>query len=152
MDPQPATASLAIASFVGIACSATFGLQASRIATAAYIAPIIGPMILGALLREDSLGTYCAVALGLLLLQLLVTADRSDARVSEALLLQESARLLAMHEDTVARSAFLAKVSHELRSPLQGIVSALDVLAMRHGPSNNEIRSSSVASDVHHCF
>ena len=32
----------------------------------------------------------------------------------------------------IARSAFLAKVSHELRSPLQGIVSALDVIEMRH--------------------
>jgi signal transduction histidine kinase len=36
---------------------------------------------------------------------------------------EERARVLATHELAVARSAFLAKVSHELRSPLQGIVS-----------------------------
>ena len=45
---------------------------------------------------------------------------------------EERARVLATHELAVARSAFLAKVSHELRSPLQGIVSALDVIEMRH--------------------
>ena len=45
---------------------------------------------------------------------------------------EERARSVAMHELSVARSAFLAKVSHELRSPLQGIVSALDVIEMRH--------------------
>lgn len=46
---------------------------------------------------------------------------------------QERARLIAVQEVSVARSAFLAKVSHELRSPLQSIVSALDVIEMRHG-------------------
>jgi signal transduction histidine kinase/ActR/RegA family two-component response regulator len=46
---------------------------------------------------------------------------------------EERARLNAMHEVIAARSAFLAKVSHELRSPLQSIVSALDVFEMRHG-------------------
>lgn len=45
---------------------------------------------------------------------------------------EERARALATHDLALARSAFLAKVSHELRSPLQGIVSALDVIEMRH--------------------
>lgn len=49
---------------------------------------------------------------------------------------EERARLAAMHELAVARSAFLAKVSHELRSPLQGIVSALDVIEMRQRQVN----------------
>jgi two-component system sensor histidine kinase RpfC len=45
---------------------------------------------------------------------------------------EERAPCVAAHELALARSAFLAKVSHELRSPLQGIVSALDVIEMRH--------------------
>ena len=45
---------------------------------------------------------------------------------------EERAAALASRELAIARSAFLAKVSHELRSPLQGIVSALDVIEMRH--------------------
>ena len=39
----------------------------------------------------------------------------------------------AMNEFIATRSNFLSKVSHELRSPLQSIVSALDVFEMRHG-------------------
>jgi signal transduction histidine kinase/ActR/RegA family two-component response regulator len=46
---------------------------------------------------------------------------------------EERARLGAMNEVIATRSAFLSKVSHELRSPLQSIVSALDVFEMRHG-------------------
>ncbi len=46
---------------------------------------------------------------------------------------EERARVGAMQEVVTARSAFLAKVSHELRSPLQSIVSALDLFEMRHG-------------------
>ena len=46
---------------------------------------------------------------------------------------EERARVGAMHEVVSARNAFLSKVSHELRSPLQSIVSALDVFEMRHG-------------------
>ena len=156
MGSQATETSLAIASFIGVACGATFGLQASRIATAAYIVPIIVPMILGLALRQDSLGNYGSAGLGLLLLQMLVTAYRSDSRVSETFVLNESARVQAMHQDTVARSAFLAKVSHELRSPLQGIVSALDVLAMRHGPADSaddelisRIRRSSLLLNTH---
>jgi len=55
---------------------------------------------------------------------------------------EERARFVAMHESVVAQSAFLAKVSHELRSPLQSIVSALDVFEMRHsypGGSDDEL-------------
>ncbi|HEV7577343.1 MAG TPA: hybrid sensor histidine kinase/response regulator [Caldimonas sp.] len=69
---------------------------------------------------------------------------------------EERARLLAKDESVVARSAFLAKVSHELRSPLQGIVSALDVLAMRRGPGADpddeligRIRRSSLLLNTH---
>jgi signal transduction histidine kinase len=46
---------------------------------------------------------------------------------------EERARLGAMNEFIATRSNFLSKVSHELRSPLQSIVSALDVFEMRHG-------------------
>jgi CheY-like chemotaxis protein/anti-sigma regulatory factor (Ser/Thr protein kinase) len=61
-----------------------------------------------------------------------------------------------MNESTLARSAFLAKVSHELRSPLQGIVSALDVLSLRRVPGADaddeligRIRRSSLLLNTH---
>jgi len=68
----------------------------------------------------------------------------------------EQARFAALNESTLARSAFLAKVSHELRSPLQGIVSALDVMSMRRGPTADaddeligRIRRSSLLLNTH---
>ena len=66
----------------------------------------------------------------------------------------ERARLSVMNEVVAARSAFLAKVSHELRSPLQGIVSALDVLELRHGRADDDeiigrIRRSSLLLNTH---
>jgi signal transduction histidine kinase/ActR/RegA family two-component response regulator len=69
---------------------------------------------------------------------------------------EERARLAAIHEAVLARSSFLARVSHELRSPLQGIVSALDVLSMRRGPANEaddqligRMRRSSLLLNTH---
>jgi signal transduction histidine kinase/CheY-like chemotaxis protein len=69
---------------------------------------------------------------------------------------EERTRLAATNEAVVARSSFLAKVSHELRSPLQGIVSALDVLALRQGPKAkadeeliHRIRRSSMLLNTH---
>jgi len=69
---------------------------------------------------------------------------------------EERARLAAINDAVAARSAFLARVSHELRSPLQGIVSALDVLALRQGPRASpdddllqRIRRSSLLLNTH---
>lgn len=133
MDWQPMVASLAIASFVGIACVATFGLQVSRVATAAYVVPIVVPMILGMLVRADALGVYCSVALCLLLVQMLITAKRSDSKFSEVFLLRlhaakisvEKAQALELAQrQSAAKSQFLGTVSHELRTPIHGILGA----------------------------
>src|SRR5215472_12091016 len=53
---------------------------------------------------------------------------RLEQLEQERALQQEKARVDALHEVLQARGAFLARISHELRSPLQGIISALDVL------------------------
>jgi signal transduction histidine kinase len=53
---------------------------------------------------------------------------------------EDRTRSAIIKEQTLARSSFLAKVSHELLSPLQGIVSALDVIEMRHAKAFDEDR------------
>jgi signal transduction histidine kinase/AmiR/NasT family two-component response regulator len=131
MRADATTASLAIASFVGIACVATFGLQPSRLATAAYVMPIIVPMIGGTLMRADPLGLYCAISLSLLLMQMLLTASRSQAKLSEVFLLRiHSARISAekaealelVQRQSAVKSQFLGTVSHELRTPIHGML------------------------------
>ena len=68
----------------------------------------------------------------------------------------DRARFSAAHDAVVARSSFISKVSHELRSPLQGIVSALDVLELRGGHAEGadqelirRIRRSSLLLNTH---
>ena len=43
----------------------------------------------------------------------------------------ERARLDSLHDSLKAKSDFLSRVSHELRSPLQGVVSAIDLFEQR---------------------
>ena len=45
----------------------------------------------------------------------------------------EHTRVESLQESLQAKSEFLSRVSHELRSPLQGVVSALDVIESRFG-------------------
>ena len=75
-----------------------------------------------------------ALAFGLLLALIPVFFISLIRRVHHIRAIEEErARLGAMNEFIATRSNFLSKVSHELRSPLQSIVSALDVFEMRHG-------------------
>ena len=126
-----ATASLAIASLCGVACVATFGLQVSRVATAAYVMPIIVPVVIGMLLRGDQLGFYYGVGLSLFLTQVLVSANRSDAKLCEVFLLRiHAARISAeraealelVQRQSAVKTQFLGTVSHELRTPIHGML------------------------------
>jgi signal transduction histidine kinase/FixJ family two-component response regulator len=125
------TASLVTASLCCVACVATFGLQVSKVATAAYVVPIIVPMALGMLLRGDAFGAYGGVGLTLFLVQVLITARRSDAKLSEVFLLRiHAARISAEREQALelaqrqsaVKSQFLGTVSHELRTPIHGML------------------------------
>ncbi len=93
---------------------------------------------LGALhapLDEPVLETELELALSYLIMLALVPVFFSSLirRIHSVRAIEEErAPRSATNELAIARSAFLAKVSHELRSPLQGIVSALDVIEMRH--------------------
>jgi signal transduction histidine kinase/AmiR/NasT family two-component response regulator len=131
MGSDITTASLAIASLGCIASVATFGLQVDRIATTTYVVPIIVPMVLGMLLRADQFGLYYSVGLSLFLAQLLITANRSDEKLSEVFLLRiHAARVSAERADALElvqrqsaiKSQFLGTVSHELRTPIHGML------------------------------
>ena len=131
VDADIDTASLIAASLCCVACVATFGLQVSKVATAAYVAPIVVPMVAGMFLRGDSFGLYGGVGLSLLLVLLLITAQRSDSKLSEVFLLRihtarisaelEQALELAQRQSAV-KSQFLGTVSHELRTPIHGML------------------------------
>ncbi len=140
------TAILVLACLAGVSAVAALGLQVRVRATAAFVCPILVPLSVAFLLRTDSLGVFGASAALTVLVQTLIAASNFEMRMHREFAAQrqlakavadrsevaeERARVAALREVVLARSTFLAKVSHELRSPIQGIVSALDVLDMR---------------------
>jgi signal transduction histidine kinase/FixJ family two-component response regulator len=93
--------------------------------------PIIVPMVIGMLLRGDQLGVYYAVGLSLFLIQVLVSANRSDAKLCEVFLLRiHAARISAeraealelVQRQSAVKTQFLGTVSHELRTPIHGML------------------------------
>ena len=131
MQYDVATASLAIASLGCVACVAAFGFQASKVATAAYVVPIIAPMAVGMLFRFDQTGFYYAVGLSLFLASVLASVSRSDAKMCEVFILRihaahvsaERAKALELvQRESSVKTQFLGTVSHELRTPIHGML------------------------------
>ncbi len=137
--------------FMIVRCGIRYGIRTMYLA---WSTTLISSLIL---LTSEFWRTNVELTLAFLLMLLLVPALFAPLirRVHNVRAIEEErARVSAMNELMVARSAFLAKVSHELRSPLQGIVSALDVLELRHGRSGDEeiigrIRRSSLLLNTH---
>ncbi len=137
--------------FMIVRCGIRYGIHTMYLA---WLSTLAASLIL---LTSEFWRTNVELTLAFLLMLLLVPALFAPLirRVHNVRAIEEErARLSATNEIVVARSAFLAKVSHELRSPLQGIVSALDVLELRHGrPDDDEllgrIRRSSLLLNTH---
>ena len=136
--------SLVAAALACVACVATFGLQVSMRATAAYVVPILAPTAAGLLLRADEFGSFGGTGLLMLLGLQLVTAARSQQRVVDSVLLRVQAQTLAAEKDTALKLAlrqsavktqFLAHMSHELRTPLHGILGIARLLHLEANDS-----------------
>jgi signal transduction histidine kinase len=61
---------------------------------------------------------------------------------------QERVQVQFMSDSLKAKSEFLSRVSHELRSPLQAIISALDVMSMREGQPVDTVLMSRMQRSV----
>ena len=130
-------ASFVIAALACISCVATFGLQFSVRYTAGYVLPMLIPTALGMLVRGEMLGQLGSLGLLMLLGLQLITASRSEQRLTESILLRMQAQALAQEKDDALKTAvrqsavktqFLANMSHELRTPLHGILGMARIL------------------------
>ncbi|MBL8345485.1 MAG: response regulator [Rubrivivax sp.] len=130
-------AAVVAACLCSVACVATFGLQVSFKATSAYVVPMMAFTAIGMLARGADLGLVPSAGLALVLLLMLSTAKRAERRLLEVfhlrLLAQQIAEeraqaVVVLEGHSEQKSRFLATVSHEVRSPLHGIISLAELL------------------------
>ena len=131
-------ASALVACLAVVATVATLGLQSQLRATALFATPVIALTVAGLLLRFDGFGVFASVGLGLLIIQLWVSAFSAEKRLAREFLSQEQlSHALQLQSRTAERlertteqlrregavkSMFLGTMSHELRTPLHGIL------------------------------
>jgi len=152
-------AAVVAASLCCVACVATFGLQVSFKATSSYVVPMMLFTAIGMLGRGGEFGMYSAVGLVAVLLLMLSTSRRSERRMLESLLLRMLAQQLADERAQAGvvlkaasdhKSRFIATISHEIRSPLHGMIGLAGMLEQQIEEPALRRKAALVASSGRH--
>ncbi|MDO9005433.1 MAG: ATP-binding protein [Aquabacterium sp.] len=150
---------VSISVLIGVAALATCMLHVDFITAGLFIVPILLPNAVYAATRHDSLGWFCALATIGLMVALIMEARRSNLRIIELLRLRlqsekvAQAQALALQQaqmlsDTKGR--FLATMSHEMRTPLHGMLGLVRLLRQREQDAQAVHRLDLVRSSGEH--
>ncbi len=125
---------------IGVAALGTFMLQIDLPSAGLFIVPLLLPNSIYPLLRQDDLGVFCAVSVFGLMVLLLAEARRSNLRIMELLHLRfQSEQVTQIQAEALrqaqalseTRSRFVATMSHEMRTPLHGMLGLVRLLRQR---------------------
>lgn len=140
-------AAVTLACVVGVAATGSFMLHMDGRAAAVLQFTVLGPNALYCLARQDQFGLFGALSLAGFAVILQIETARAQRRMGELLRLRfalekvakerEEARYLAEHHSD-AKSRFLATMSHEMRTPLSGILGLTRML--REEESRPQVR------------
>jgi len=129
-----------ISSCIGIAAIGAFMLHVDMPSTVLFIGPILLPNAIYAAGRHDHLGVFCMVAVSGLMGLFLKEARRSNRRIVELMRLRiqseqvTQAQAEALNQARIlseTKSRFVATMSHEMRTPLHGILGLVRLLRQR---------------------
>ena len=132
-----------VATLIGACSISTFALQAHVAPNAAMNIPLMLPAALMLLTRMDTYGLFGAVGILSLGIVMLSESRRAERRISELLWLrfttdriaQERADALKLAQrHSAVKDQFLATMSHEMRTPLHGILGLSQLIQQRLPP------------------
>ncbi|MDE2400230.1 MAG: response regulator [Burkholderiales bacterium] len=120
-----------IGSVIGISAAGVAMLNADRVAVRAWVVPALLSCLAYCTHIGGPYGMYGMVTVASLLIILLVESNRTDLRIGELLRLRYQSEQLAVaraqalveaEQLSAAKGRFLATMSHEMRTPLHGIL------------------------------
>jgi signal transduction histidine kinase/ActR/RegA family two-component response regulator len=117
-------AAVTVSCVLGIASVGSFLLAVERRTVAAYLLPMMLPNVAWSLARGDAYGLFAAMCFTGFVGVLLMETRRSQRRIVELLRLRytHEAALRQAEQHSAAKSRFLAAMSHEMRTPLHGVL------------------------------
>ncbi|HEY2929180.1 ATP-binding protein [Piscinibacter sp.] len=146
-EGAPGIHTVILASLVGIAGVGVFSYISLARGCVLFVVSVLLPCGVFQALRGTADGWFAALGLLIYLILMCLEANRGEARVIEMLRLRfenawiaderHRAMLLAEHS-SAAKSRFLATVSHEMRTPLNGIMGMTQLL-QRGGASAEQL-------------
>ncbi|MFT3857735.1 MAG: ATP-binding protein [Aquabacterium sp.] len=145
------TTAVIVATLVGACAVCTFTLQAHMHPNMATNLPMLLPAVVMLLARQDVYGLYGGVGLLVLLGLMLMESRRVERRTTELLWLRfttdriareraEALKLAQRH--SAVKDQFLATMSHEMRTPLHGILGLARLVHNRLPPRPGVLNES----------
>ncbi len=147
---DPVLAMAMVATLVGIAAAALVVLSMSTRASMALTVPVLGPALLWQLAQGDAVSLYVGAGMAVFLALVVVEGRRAALHGDAMLRLQFTADDLARQRQqaldlaersSAVKSRFLAAMSHEMRTPLHGVLGLARLLQRDAGAEPAALRA-----------